>query len=87
MSNDRIENPDDLVATIVVDLARARAAERVYIDWLGAHPNAPFVEFAGAYFDWIEAGEEFARVYRTVEERYPSHIEKMLDAIAESEGR
>ena len=87
MSIDRDKTPDDLVATLVVDLGKARAAERVYIDWLAAHPNAPFAEFTNAYFDWVEAGEAFERIYKTIEERHPSYIEKMLDAIAQSEGR
>jgi hypothetical protein len=87
MSNDRVESPDDMLATITVDLRKARAAERIYIDWLAAHPNAPFAEFSDAYFNWVEAGEAFERVYKTIEERYPSFIEKMLDAMALSDER
>jgi hypothetical protein len=87
MSNDRIESPDDLLATIAADLLKARAAERVYIDWLAAHPNAPFAEFTDAYFNWVEAGEGFERAYKTIEERYPSFMEKILDVMALSEER
>jgi hypothetical protein len=85
MSNGGVESPDDLLATITVDLLKARAAERVYIDWLSAHPNASFAEFSDAYFDWVEAGEAFERIYKTIEERHPSFIEKMLDAMALSD--